>query len=348
MRSRYSLCASDLLLCVDWRRGEGASLEYGRLVPLPLSLARVLCPVIGLAALPIMFVGCRKAPAFTEPLVRCAAGTKAPVELELEQALPVDGGVGFQPSGLYLSSGRLLMVSDKHDDAVFELSLQSDRAVARPFVTFHAPGGETLDLEGLTGGEGGSLLLASEAQFRILAVSPSGKATWSTPSLEKAGQEQGLFQKRNAGIEGVAKMGTQLVIAAEREPRGLLEATDGSVGKVLAYRLPRAACSARVGRPDDIADLSVAGGELYALERNAHLVVRLTRVDGRFREAGSWSYAGTENDARYRYPDRAFGLAEGLALDEEHVYIVLDNNGQPRESAKDDHRAVLFVFQRPR
>ncbi|HEX2870470.1 MAG TPA: esterase-like activity of phytase family protein [Polyangiaceae bacterium] len=271
----------------------------------------------------------------------------APVELDLEKALPVDGGAGFQPSGLHLSSGRLLTVSDKHDDAVFELSMQADRAVARPFVTFQAPAGEALDLEGLTGGEDGSLLLVSEAQFRVLTIAPSGRASWSTPSLEKAGQADGLFQQRNAGLEGVARVGTQLVLAAEREPRGLLELADSGAGKLLAYRLPSAACPARVNRPDDVADLSVAGGELYALERNAHLVVRLTRFDGRFREAEYWSYAQTENDPRYRYPDRAFGLAEGLALDEEHVYIVLDNNGQARESAKDDHRALLFVFKRP-
>jgi hypothetical protein len=304
--------------------------------------------VIGLVALPILLPGCKKAPPSAEGLAPCAAGAAAPVELELEKALPVDGGANFQASGLYLSSGRLLAVSDKHDDAVFELSMQSDRASARAFVKFQAPGGEALDLEGLTGGEDGSLLLASETQGRVLAVASSGQATWFTPSLRKAGQDEGLLQKRNAGLEGIAKMGTQLVLAAEREPRGLLEVTDAGVGTVVAYRLPSAACPARPNRPEDIADLSVADGELYALERNAHLVVRLTRVGGRFREAESWSYARTENDARYRYPDRAFGLAEGLALDDEHVYIVLDNNGQARESAKDDHRALLFVFKRPR
>lgn len=303
---------------------------------------------MGLAALPILFTGCRQAPTVAGALAQCAVGAAGPVELQLEQALPVDGGADFQPSGLYLSSGRLLTVSDKHDDAVFELNMQRDRAVARPFVKFHAPRGEALDLEGLTGSGDGSLLLASEAQFRLLAVSPSGQATWSTPSLQKAGQNEGLFQKRNAGLEGVAQIGTQLVLSAEREPHGLLEATQGSVGKVLAYRLPSAACPPREGRPEDIADLSVADGELYALERNAHLVVRLTRVNGRFRDATSWSYARTENDPRYRYPDRAFGLAEGLALDDEHVYVVLDNNDQPRESAKDDRRALLFVFKRPR
>lgn len=304
-------------------------------------------PGVALTALLVAFTGCKKAPALTEPLAQCAPGVPAPVELELERALPVEGGADFQASGLFLSSGRLLIVSDKHDDAVFELSLQRDNAVARRFLEFQAPGGKALDLEGIAGGEDGSLLLASEAQFRLLAVSPSGQATWFTASLEEVGQREGLFQKRNAGLEGVARLDRQVVVAAEREPRGLLEAADGS-GPVVAYRLPSAACPGPRGRTDDMTDLSVSEGDLYALQRNAHLVVRLTRVDGRFREAGRWSYARAENDRRYRYRDRTFGLAEGLALDEQHVYVVLDNNGEPRESGRDDRRGMLFVFKRPR
>ena len=318
-------------------------------MPFSLLPARpIVLPALALTALLVAFTGCKKAPALTEALVQCAPGVAAPVELELEKALPIEGGANFQASGLYLSSGRLLVVSDKHDNAVFELTMQSNSAVARPFLEFQAPGGEVLDLEGIADGADGSLLLASEAQLRVLAVSPSGGATWFTSSLEKVGQREGLFQKRNAGIEGVARLGKQVVIAAEREPRGLLEVADGSGGAVVAYRLPSAACPGPLGRPDDVADLSVSDGEVYALQRNAHLVVRLTRVDGRFREAGRWSYARTENDPRYRYRDRAFGLAEGLALDEQHVYIVLDNNDEPRENGENDRRGLLLVFKRPR
>lgn len=41
-------------------------------------------------------------------------------------------------------------------------------------------------------------------------------------------------------------------------------------------------------------------------------------------------------------------VARRFALDKGHVHVVLDNNDQPRESAQDDHRALLFVFKRPR
>lgn len=302
---------------------------------------------LGLLAPLTLVVACVNTPAAPEGLAPCAPGRRAPIELSVERVLPVEADEHFQPSGLYLSQGRLLTVSDKHDDTIFELSLQSDRAVARPLLTFEPPSGKALDLEGLTGYDDGSLLLASESHCRLLVVSPSGHAHWSTPSLEELGREAGLFQKSNAGLEGVARVGKQLVLAAEREPRGLLEADDEG-RHVVAYRMPAAACTARSKRSADISDLTVSDGELFALERNAHLIVRLARVDGRYREAGYWSYARAENDPRYRYEDRTFGLAEGLALDAQHVYVVLDNNEQPREAALDDRRPQLFVFERPR
>jgi uncharacterized protein YjiK len=301
---------------------------------------------VGVAALALL-PACKSSPAPAESWAPCAPGGPKPVELVLERALPVAAEAHFQPSGLYLSRGHLLTVSDKHDEAVFELDLQSEVAVARPFLTFEPPAGKALDLEGLTGNDDGSLLLASESQLRLLVVSPSGRAQWSAPSLEEAGRKAGLFQKSNAGLEGVARIGNQLVLAAEREPRGLLEA-DEKGGNVVAYRMPAAPCTARSKRSDDWSDLTVSDGELFALERNTHHIVRLARVDGRYRHVGYWSYAQTENDPRYRYEDRTFGLAEGLALDDQHVYVVLDNNEQTREAARSDRRPLLFVFRRPR
>lgn len=301
----------------------------------------------GVAALVPLLAACTPSLAPTDGWAPCSPGGPPPVELVLERALPVTAEAHFQPSGLYLARGRLLTVSDKHDEAVFELDLRSEVAVARPFRTFEPPADQALDLEGLTGNDDGSLVLASESQLRLLVVSPSGQARWSTPSLEEAGRKAGLFQKSNAGLEGVARIGNQLVLAAEREPRGLLEA-DEKGGNVVAYRMPAAPCAARSKRPDDLSDLTVSDGELYALERNAHRVVRLAKVSGRYREAGSWSYARTENDPRFRYEERSFGLAEGLALDERRVYVVLDNNEQAREAAPSDRRPLLFVFRRPR
>gem|GEM_PF-741843 len=62
---------------------------------------------VALVALLLALSSCKSAPPSAEGLVQCAAGARAPVELELERALPVEGGKNFQPSGSYLSSGLL-------------------------------------------------------------------------------------------------------------------------------------------------------------------------------------------------------------------------------------------------
>jgi hypothetical protein len=294
----------------------------------------------------LLCVACSKSVSHgNETLAHCPGGA-APVELTLERALPIEGARGLEPSGLLMSGGKLLMVSDKHDDAIFVLSLGTDVAVARPFVTIVPPSPAPLDLEGLAAGPNGSWLLASEAQYRVLQVTPDGQSRFLTPSLRELGARAGLFQKPNAGLEGIVMRDGALLLAAEREPRGLLE-SDLSIERWQTFAMPSSACPAPPPRSNDFADLSVDGARTFALVRNAHLIVELQKRDGAWHEAAAHSYGRTENDPRFAYADRRFGLAEGLAFDSAHVYVALDNNADRRAAAASDRRPLLFVFRRP-
>ena len=283
--------------------------------------------------------------------VRCTAGP-APRELSLERAWPIDAPVlDFEPSGLALLNGRLLTVSDKHDDWVFELVQAETGANARPFRRVERPPGDrgSLDLEGIAVAPDGSVLLASEQRLAVLAVPPSGRARWVTPSLDAPGRQAGLFHVGGAGIEGIALLGEgTLLLAAEREPRGLIEVAPGSANQDFHPRIevmPPARCAAPRRRPDDLTDLAVWKGQVFGLQRNAHLVVHLERTGTSWVEREAWSYARTENDPRLAYRHRKFGMGEGLAIDQGHVYVVLDNNDNGRESSRDDRRPLLFVFR---
>lgn len=271
-------------------------------------------------------------------------------------ALPLDAPETFEPSGLWVEQGRLLVISDKHDASIYELSLESDRAAARPFVRVERPvdAPDYLDWEGVSGDGAGGLLLVSESAYRVARVELAGTGNaaaplaprWVTPELRAIGEAAGCFGAANAGFEGVARLDAdQLLLAIERGPRGLMQvAVDGS-GHARAmpgsiYAVPR-------GRPPDFTDLAVDAGQLYALARNAHLVVRLDRREGSWVEGQGLSYALAENDPRYVYADATFGLGEGLALTADRIFVVLDNNGQARVSAPADIRPLLFVFRRP-
>jgi uncharacterized protein YjiK len=268
----------------------------------------------------------------------------------LERALPIQANERFEPSGLVWFDGRLLCVSDKDDGAVFELSLSDTEAVPRVFTTFQAPESDgKLDFEGIADGGGGKLLLVSESKARVLEVTPGGAAAWLTPSLEESARAGGLLQQPNAGLEGLVKLADgRLLFVAEREPRGLVEATlSDERASVSAWRFETGNFAPRSGRVHDFTDLARVDDQVYVLERNAAAVVRLERTANGWAEREGFVFGTTEDDARYAYADRTYGLAEGLALDRHRIYVVLDTNGQGRAADADDVRPVLFVFKRP-
>jgi hypothetical protein len=266
-------------------------------------------------------------------------------ELVLERALPVSGPGDFQPSGLVFRDGRLYTVSDKSSSALYEIEVTGDAATARAAIPVRPPEGtrEDLDLEGLTV-DGAGFLVVSEAQNRVLAVpADGGPAHWLGTDVAGPARAVGLLAKPNAGFEGIAKLGDRLVLAAEREPRGLVIAAAGHVD---AWQMDRTRVSLPAGRHPDFADLATEGGRLYALVRNGDAVAELLPSGARFVEGHGWSYAAVA--ARHRYVGEHFGLGEGLAIQGEHLYLIFDNNGAERAEAPGDRRPMLFVFRWPR
>jgi hypothetical protein len=298
--------------------------------------------------------------------VETEQGGEAPIPLTLvlSAALPLEVEApekdNFQPSGLLLHEGRLLTVSDKHDHAIYGIDVSADHARVRPFVRFAPPPDEPppLDFEGLSPAPGGGWLVACEAPRRVLHVEldprsaaplPVARASWFSPPLDELGRTNGCLHEVNAGLEGIALSAQgRLVLAGEREPRCLieLEAAD-DLRSAHVWSMESAAYVAEPGRSLDYSDLTLFRGALYALVRNTHLVVRLERTPDGWREGPAFSYRHAEHDPRYMYEDRTFGMAEGIAIDERRVYVLLDNNEKARASDERDRRPILFVFERP-
>jgi hypothetical protein len=296
----------------------------------------------------VLAAGCRAPEAGP---IRLPPSISSPPELELERSLTIESVGDFEPSGLAFVDDKLVTVSDKDDSTVYQIVLGATSASLRPFVTFTAPvdDGPALDLEGIAVDTDGSLLLASEGRCRVLRVDRTGTAQWVTPSLQAIGRRAGLFQKHNAGLEGIARLPHgSLLLAAEREPRGLVEIPpSGDSSRAESWATPHSRYLVPAGRNEDFADLAVIDRDVYALERNSHLVVRIERQNDGWVEGPAWSYARTEDDPRFAYRGSRYGMAEGLAFDREHVFVVMDNNYLARASAPTDRRPQLFVFRRP-
>lgn len=283
-------------------------------------------------------------------LIAAADTYPRPTELELERALPIEGLESAEPSGLALRNGELFTVSDNHDHFIYKIRIESERAVFEPAIPITVPAGARADFEGLVVDDAGDFYLASEAQFRILHVPADGRrCKWITPNLKRAGEAASLFTFRGGYIEGVARIdATRFIVCAERQPRGLLyidTATSPQTVEVFVLNAPT--IQPRGLRIPDFTDLCAFDGMVYALERNAEIISTVVRDKKRI-DVKPWrSFREALDRPEYRYKDRRFGMAEGLALDESRVYVVVDNNGNARESDALDVRPVLFIFRRP-
>lgn len=290
--------------------------------------------------------------------------------LELIRATPLSAPAGIEPSGLASCSGELLTISDKHDTTLYRIRVNGETAVAEEARQLsHIPEPPSPDLpwvqqlrrwvssllyakfdwEGLACDAANNIYLLSESNAAVLRVSPSGQAVWLKMPLYSSARRAGLLDQFNAFVEGIAITQDSIIIAAEREPRGLLVASQqGDQWTIYrAERIKDTGLTAPTAdqRPSDFADLYANGDRLYTLERNHSAVCRRNiRTLGVER---CWTYAPVENAPDFQYDDARYGLAEGLTVHQGRLYIITDNNGGGRKQTPEDRRPLLFQFVVP-
>ncbi len=286
-------------------------------------------------------------------------------EGDLIISFPIEGefGAPVEPSGLTFYDGFLYTVSDEHDDLAFKLMMTVDehagpadlKLVGIPLK--YAPGARQkgMDFEGVASDGHGGFYVLSEEYARVYHMTlrdPTLRPV--TPSLVSRGKELGLFREGSAGFEGIACDGREMMLCAERQPRAIVEfpLPDAADPRLHVQDDVLTHSAFPKGADEDFAGLFSENGVLYVLERNAYAVCRLRKVNGRYVADAALSYgrAIDANGLRYQRKEREkidFGRGEGLALDSERVYVVLDNNGRPLKSDPNDARARLLVLRRP-
>jgi len=286
-------------------------------------------------------------------------------EGDLIVSFPIEGDFGapVEPSGLTFYDGFLYTVSDEHDDIAFKLMMTVDEHGGEADLKLmgiplqYAPGTkkEGMDFEGVASDGWGGFYILSEEYARVFHMTlqdPTLRPV--TPSLLENGKELGLFREGSAGFEGMAVDGEKMVLCAERQPRAIVEfpLADAADPHLRVQEDVQTHSAFPQGADEDFAGLFRENGALYVLERNAYAVCRLREADGRYVADAALSYgkAIDENGLRYQRKEREmidFGRGEGLALDAERVYVVLDNNGRPLKSDPNDARARLLILRRP-
>ena len=268
-------------------------------------------------------------------------------KLELVSALPLDIPKALEPSGLVEQGGFLYTVADKDNQTIYRVERTQNSARLVPAIQFETPRQYGyMDWEGISVDDEGTFFLISEKLGRLYRVDPDGTASWASPDLREKASQIGLFSKNNAGFEGVTYLGRgRWLGAVEREPRGLVEFSlqEGaeSVRPSLQEYSPFDSALPLLRIPD-YSGLDTDNGKIYALYRNAHLVVRLERSDDGYQEIEAWSYKHIETDPAHAFRSQTYGQAEGLVVDGDNVYLIFDNNLGGRQSDPNDGRP-LFV-----
>ncbi|MCF6318606.1 MAG: esterase-like activity of phytase family protein [Proteobacteria bacterium] len=280
----------------------------------------------------------------TLAIVSACSNHKKTNQLTLIKAYEVETHNSIEPSGLTLWDGQFYTVSDKHN-VIYRLAFKDNTVELEPFVHIHNNKNSKLDFEGITH-DGEFFYLISETHFQILKISKNGNnQTWLpiNNSLKAKGQNAGLFETHNAYFEGICIVDdNQFLLAAERQPRGFIE-YDANTNQIKAYQMNQAVFGYQDHRPPDFTGLSCNDEGLYVLDRNAYVVAQLKRKQGQYTEINGYSYKHIVNQQQFRYEDMQYGHAEGLVVDGDDVYLILDNNRNPQQNGRGNNSLFLHL-----
>lgn len=293
----------------------------------------------------------------------------------------------FDPSGLvwWPATQSFLTVNDKPDEVhvykigspasqpsrnkdgqhvrSLSLLLKSNAVIQRTSPMF--PGYRfTFDLEGITACNGHLFVVAEEPRT-IIRINPKTKVSTShTLDVESYYRRSARMRHpmarfsyhSNAGYEGITcdPKAKRLYVIQERQPRYILVVDMPSVwkqGKQLRihshFDLPSFSLPRQINGIDsepDFAGADMDKGFLYVLYRNERLVLKVNPKTHNMLAAYSFRHA-EDRLYKQRLP---FGLAEGLVVRGNRIYIVMDNNRRPRKLNPTDRRPVLLSFERPK
>lgn len=266
-------------------------------------------------------------------------------QLELVNVYEVQTEHSIEASGLTEWDGEFYTVSDKHN-AIYHLLFKKNKIVLDPIINISHRDNTKLDFEGITHDDE-FFYLISEASFQILKVSKDGiHQKWFPMRRETydKGKSAGLFQIQNANFEGICilKKNTFL-LAAERQPRGFVEYKNND--DVRAYQVDDPVYQYKNNRSPDFAGLSCDDG-IYVLDRNAYMVAELKKIDGKYKETKGYSYEHIVTQPQSQFQNMDFGHAEGLVVKGDRVYLILDNNKNPRFINPTNNNSLFFELKK--
>ena len=263
---------------------------------------------------------------------------------------PTSATERVDPSGIARVGADLVVVSDKaHLPLLYRLTFNESRLVRMQ--AWRPVGGAEVghDTEGLTICDG-TMWVVVEGDNQLVRLPLVGDAEVLKLDFSAVGTEiPSAITWMNAGLEGVACASDgRIWVAKEREPRAIftIDARTGSATGVWE-QWARADRVRELGGRDvapSWSDLQFLDGHLYALHRDGRAVVRLDPSSG-----VQTALMHLELDEQAIYSGASpYGMAEGLWIEGDAVWILLDNNDDTMKAGPRAGEPAPMLFEYPR
>lgn len=289
-------------------------------------------------ALACLVTGCRTTPAQEAnwPVYKLKA--------EQEISLDLPAKEEFEASGLLLTKEGLVTVSD-HGPTLYRIELPATNggsgklhAIPNCFtpeqLAKYKPYNNRYDCEGIAQDDEGRYYICEEGNRWILRSDPKAGTSEVLP-IDWSSVKQFFSNDRNASFEGIAIGDGKMYVANERSDPVIIQ-LDFKTLKVEGYFVVWPKTPSLFGILH-YSDLSWHKGKLYVMCRHHRVVLR---VDPKTHQVeAEYNYREIEDKLGYKtlFPT---GVMEGLALDDQYMWLTTDNNGLPRNG--NDTRPTLL------
>lgn len=263
--------------------------------------------------------------------------------------LSIPGEARFDASGLLITGQEMYTVNDRGPE-LYRIILAEELAMAEPAGNFleeqlrelpGLAGAERFDVEGIARDEEGTIYICEEASRSVFALR-RGEQRVRQLKIDLTPVQHLFSTDLNASFEGIATGGGKLYLANERDKPTVI-VVDLRSGQVLEHFYVQPWGFAFGG--SHYSDLAWHEGRLFILDRNFRCILEVDTEEHRL--VAQYSFAAMEQQQEVAYQTQyPTGTMEGLSVTKEFFYLITDNNGLPRKTARGDRRPTLFRVRR--
>lgn len=253
---------------------------------------------------------------------------------------------------LRLADGTLLTVNDKQaglyriegldEGSVARLTLVPDVFTKASLDAAFGKSSPAYDLEGLAVDDQGRFYVCDEISRHLFRFDPQTRKT-ERLATDWSPVRKWISEDGNASWEGLAIGGGELFVANERSV-GRIVVVSMSTWKV--QRTFSVSPPDRPARDVHYSDLCWNSDRLWVLCRESQCILRVEPGSGRVEAA--FGYGAIERDPKHGYLNPLpVGFVEGLAVQADTAWLLVDNNGIGRIADPKDVRPTLWRCRVP-